>query len=129
MSNPNRITDEFGWQQEILEPSPYDAAPFHQGDTITQVRRNTTDDQQWQPSEVLIGPVRGQSHNSPWFGNTSPNLVPQFSQSDEATGPVSGGTNGVITWRQWLTATEVPASSIASEVFASVYEFPYAFRG
>ena len=129
MSNPNRTTDEFGWRQEILEPSPYDAPPIHNGDTIALVRRNTTDDQQWQPDETIIGPVHGQSFMSPWFGNTSPTYNPQLSQENESVGPVAGGTNAPITWRQWLAATEVPQADVASEVFSSVYEFPYAFRG
>ena len=49
MANQNRTTDEFGWGTEVIDPAPYDVPPFHNGDTVTLVRRNTTDDQQWQP--------------------------------------------------------------------------------
>lgn len=129
MSNPNRTTDEFGWGQVILDPNPYEVPPTHHGDAINLVRRNTTDDQQWQPDETIVGPVHGQSFMSPWFGNTYADYMPQVSQGNESTGPASGGTNGPTTWRQWLAATEEPVANVASETFAAVYEFPYSFRG
>lgn len=130
------VTDDFGWYQETYESGPDLTPPIRHGDVVDMTRRSADEQLSWQPDDyepgeaIFVGPVHGASYVSPWAnsGIAPRNMTPQHNNEADAPGPVHGASNGVTTWRQWLAATEVPDSTVASETFASVFDFPYAFR-
>jgi hypothetical protein len=132
-----RVTDMFGWQELLYDPAANNVPPTRYGDVQNMTRRSADTQLQQQPDdyeegeETIIGPNHGQSVNSPWFGNVPRDLSQQENTPDGGHGVLTatGGTSAVKTWRQWLAATEVPDSTVASEVFASVRDFPYSFKG
>jgi hypothetical protein len=125
---PLAYTDFFGWHRETFQPSNPLHDPFEYTDTVNQTHWSSQDNTDHVPQVEVIGPVRGQTWDSPWFGNTVANFTMQVSQLPAHAGPVRGGISSDITWLQYLAASEVPDSTIAQEVFAGVKAFPYAFR-
>lgn len=122
-------SDEFGWSQEYYPPGSYDIPAFQPTDVVNTTRRGSAYTDPQQPQGEIIGPVHGQARLSPWQGNAIRNMTPQTDEPIHRIGPVYGAVSAPISWRQWLAAVEVPESSIASQVFASVRDFPYAFQG